>query len=54
MSDTQMEQLRAIRATLEQISVCGRANMDRMLGCIITLDKIINQNDAKEMTPNDH
>ena len=35
------ERLKAVRRTLEEIDVRGRDNIDKMLGCMMTLDRII-------------
>ena len=35
------ERLKAVRRTLEEIDVRGRGNIDKMLGCMMTLDRII-------------
>lgn len=43
----QGERLKAVRRTLEEIDVRGRDNIDKMLGCMITLDRII----AEESRP---
>lgn len=40
--------LRAIRNTLELISVSGKDNMDRLLGCIKMLDTILAGLEEKE------
>lgn len=37
------EKLKAILGTLEKIDVRGRDNMDRMLGCILTLEQMIHE-----------
>ena len=41
------ERLKAVRRTLEEIDVRGRDNIDKMLGCMMTLDRII----AEESRP---
>ena len=41
------ERLKAVRRTLEGIDVRGRDNIDKMLGCMMTLDRII----AEESRP---
>lgn len=38
---TQEERIKAVRRTLEEIDVRGRNNIDKMLGCMMTLDQII-------------
>lgn len=43
----QEERLKAVRRTLEEIDVRGRDNIDKMLGCMMTLDRII----AEESRP---
>ena len=43
----QGERLKAVRRTLEEIDVRGRDNIDKMLGCMMTLDRII----AEESRP---
>ncbi len=35
--------LKSIRATLETISVSGKDNLDKLLGCILTVEKICNE-----------
>lgn len=33
--------LKNIRHTLNQVQVCGRDNLGKMLGCLVTLDELI-------------
>lgn len=47
-----LDKLRAIRATLNQIEVHGTGNLDRLLGCIQTLDGMITDIQEKEATGN--
>ena len=42
MNEEERKALANVRATLETIDVRGRDNLNRMLGCIWTLDKLIN------------
>lgn len=35
------ELLKSILATLETVEVKGKTNMDRMLGCMMTLEELI-------------
>lgn len=37
---TLYEALKSVVATLDTISVSGKSNMDKLLGCILTLDEI--------------
>lgn len=42
------EKLKAILGTLEKIDVRGRDNMDRMLGCMLTLEQMIHNLEKPE------
>lgn len=35
--------LKSIKATLETITVSGKDNLDKLLGCILTIEKICNE-----------
>lgn len=41
MDEKTISTLRAVAGTLESIEVHGRANLDKLLACIMTLDKLI-------------
>lgn len=48
-----IKRLEVVRNTLNTITVCGAENLDRLLGCILTLQEIIskeqeNENDQTE------
>lgn len=36
------ETIRQVIATLNDVEVKGKHNIDRMLGCILTLEKVVN------------
>ena len=42
--------LRRVLATLEGIMVSGKANLDYMLGAMLTLEQLINMPDKEEKT----
>lgn len=46
--DEQITQLRAVLRTLDAIEISGRQNLDRLLGCMITLEKVIKAMDEKK------
>lgn len=43
MDEKMLSTLRAVISTLDGIEVHGRANLDKLLACIMTLTNIINQ-----------
>lgn len=40
--------LRAVIRTMNNISVKGQENLDMLLGCIMTLERVVSEMDAKE------
>ena len=42
--------LQAIKNTLCQITVCGESNLTKLLGCIQTLNDLLEDNDASDQT----
>lgn len=44
--------LKAVMATLETISVSGKNNLDKLLGCILTLEAIVNEKAVAENDSN--
>lgn len=47
--DNMEETLKMIAATLKTIDVRGFESMDRLVGCVITLNKIIEEMELKRM-----
>ena len=41
MNESSKTMLRAVLSTLNQITVNGRNNIDMLLGCILTLEKVL-------------
>lgn len=53
------EALKSVVATLDTISVSGKSNMDKLLGCILTLEdvcgkieKVVEENDGNSEREN--
>jgi hypothetical protein len=49
--------LYALKKTLNEIEVCGSENLDRLLGCILTIEKMIAEAEREvredEQNPNE-
>ena len=43
-----LDRLKKIRATLDEVEVRGKENLDYLLGCILTLDGIIRELEGNE------
>lgn len=48
MKESTKKSLDLVLKTLDQISVVGKANMDMLLGCILTLEGAIKDEEQKE------
>lgn len=48
MNESTKQTIEKVIRTLDQITVSGRNNMDMLLGCILTLDKLVKDAAATE------
>lgn len=48
MSDEQRNIINAVMHTLDSIAVCGRDNLDKMLGCMRALQSLVEENNGRQ------
>lgn len=45
MNESAKKTIEAVLRTLDAVTVSGRKNMDMLLGCILTLEKLVNDSE---------
>ena len=47
-------ELQMLLNTLNQITVCGKNNLDMLLGCILSVEKMLQAEDTEDRTVTDN